>query len=132
MKHFQKVKDLLLELEYDITQEDKETGIFVASKDSSGICDMILDCEGDILIMEQAIFPVLKDDFESYKKLLQMNRSLIHGSFILVSTQDHNIISFRDTLQLENLNRNELEESLNSLTFALVENMDNLLAIAGH
>lgn len=131
MSYFENVKELVLALEYDIVQEEVETGILIINKESRGICEMILDCEDDVLIMEQIIFPVKKDNPEHYKKLLQMNRSLVHGAFVLTGSADFNIIAFRDTLQLENLDQNELEASLNALTFALVENMDDLLMISG-
>jgi|VirMetMinimDraft_7_1064189.scaffolds.fasta_scaffold36653_3 hypothetical protein len=131
MSYFENVKELVLALEYDIVHEEVETGILIINKESRGICEMILDCEDDILVMEQIIFPVKKDNPEHYKQLLQMNRSLVHGAFVLTSSEDFNIIAFRDTLQLENLDQNELEASLNALTFALVENMDDLLIISG-
>ncbi|WMX14759.1 MULTISPECIES: YbjN domain-containing protein [unclassified Aureispira] len=131
MSYFEKVKELVLTLEYDIVHEEIETGILIINKESRGICEMILDCEDDVLVMEQIIFPVKEDNPEHYKKLLQMNRSLVHGAFVLTSSEDFNIIAFRDTLQLENLDQNELEASLNALTFALVENMDDLLSISG-
>ncbi|CAA6829010.1 MAG: Tir chaperone protein (CesT) [uncultured Aureispira sp.] len=131
MSYFENVKELVLALEYDIVHEEAETGILIINKESRGICEMILDCEDDILIMEQIIFPVKEDKPEHYKKLLQLNRSLVHGAFVLSSSEDFNIIAFRDTLQLENLDQNELEASLNALTFALVENMDDLLTISG-
>lgn len=131
MSYFEKVKELVLDLEHDIVHEDAETGILVINKESKGICEMILDCEDEILIMEQIIFPIKEDNPEHYKELLQMNRSLIHGAFVLTSAENLNIISFRDTLQLENLDPNELAESLNALTFALVENMDDLIKISG-
>lgn len=131
MSYFENVKELVLALEYDIVHEEAETGILIINKESRGICEMILDCEDDILIMEQIIFPVKEDNPEHYKKLLQLNRSLVHGAFVLSSSEDFNIIAFRDTLQLENLDQNELEASLNALTFALVENMDDLLTISG-
>jgi len=131
MSYFKNVKEIILALEYDIVHEETETGILIINKESRGICEMILDCEDDILIMEQIIFPVKEDNPEHYKKLLQLNRSLVHGAFVLSSSEDFNIIAFRDTLQLENLDPNELEASLNALTFALVENMDDLLTISG-
>lgn len=131
MSYFENVKELVLSLEYNIVHEEAETGILIIDKESRGICEMILDCEDDILVMEQIIFPVKKDNPEHYKRLLQMNRTLVHGAFVLTSSEDFNIIAFRDTLQLENLDLNELEASLNALTFALVENMDDLLMISG-
>jgi proline dehydrogenase len=131
MSYFENVKELILALEYTIVHEEADTGILIIDKESRGICEMILDCEDDILVMEQIIFPVKEDNSEHYKRLLQMNRTLVHGAFVLTSSEDFNIIAFRDTLQLENLDLNELEASLNSLTFALVENMDDLLMISG-
>jgi len=131
MSYLENIKELILALEYDIVHEEVETGILIINKESRGICEMILDCEDDILVMEQIIFPVKQDNPEHYKSLLQMNRSLVHGAFVLSSSENFNIIAFRDTLQLENLDLNELEASLNALTFALVENMDTLLSISG-
>jgi len=131
MSYFENVKELILALEYDIVRQEIETGILIINKESRGICEMILDCEDDVLVMEQIIFPVKEDNPEHYKKLLQMNRSLVHGAFVLTNSEDSSIITFRDTLQLENLDKNELEASLNALTFALVENIDDLLTISG-
>jgi hypothetical protein len=131
MSYFEKVKELVIELEHDITLEDPETGILVISKETRGICNMVLDCEDDVLIMEQVIIAAKNDRPEDYKQLLQMNRHLVHGAFVLSSASTGNIVSFRDTLQLEHLDRNELEESLNALVFALVENMDELISIGG-
>jgi hypothetical protein len=131
MSYFENVKELVLALEYDIVREEVETGILIINKESRGICEMILDCEDDVLVMEQIIFPVKEDNPEHYKKLLQMNRSLVHGAFVLTNSEDFSIIAFRDTLQLENLDQNELEASLNALTFAMVENLDDLLTISG-
>lgn len=130
MSYFEKVKELLLDLEHDIVFEDSETGILIINKESKGICEMILDCEDDVLIMEQIIFPVKEEKPENYKRLLQMNRTLIHGAFVLTNSEDLNIVAFRDTLQLENLDPNELESSLNALTLALAENMDDLIQIS--
>lgn len=130
MNYFEKVKNLVLDLEYDITQEDEATGILIINKETNGICNMVLDCEDSILVLEQIIFPVKEDNAEYYKQLLQMNRTLIHGAFVLNSNQDKNIITFRDTLELENLDSNELAESLNALSYALAENMNALLMFA--
>lgn len=126
MNYFDKVKSYLIELGYDITFEDSGEGIFRISKNSNGINDMILDCEGEILIMEQHIFDLNSDDPAIYKRLLQINREIVHGAFVLTNPQ--NKILFRDTLQLANLDINELEGSLNSLTLTLIENVDEILS----
>lgn len=130
MHYFEQVKQYLLELGADITFEEADTQIFIITLDTKGVQDMILDCEGDILILEQIILPIRNEQPAHYKQLLQMNRSMIHGAFVLNDSQDHPIIAFRDTLQLSNLDLNELEGTLNALTFALVENYDALLAMS--
>lgn len=130
MNYFDQVKTYLLELGADITFEEQESGIFIITLDDKGVYDMILDCEGDILVLEQIILPLRDEQPAHYKQLLQINRSLIHGAFVLNDSQDYPIIAFRDTLQLPNLDLNELEGTLNALTFALAENYDALLAMS--
>ena len=131
MDHFETVKQYLLELEADITTEIPESELIIISLPSKGIHDMILDCEGDVLVLEQIIIPIREERPEYYQRLLQINRTLIHGAFVLNDSQDFPIIAFRDTLQLPNLDLNELEGTFNALTFALVENMDTLLELSG-
>jgi hypothetical protein len=58
-----------------------------------------------------------------------MNRNLVHGAFVL--DENAEVILFRDTLQLENLDRNELEGSIHALSLALSEYGAELLEYAG-
>ena len=68
---------------------------------------------------------VPKEPGDFYKRLLQMNRGLVHGAFVL--DEEGKYVFFRDTLQLENLDRNELEGSIRALSLALAENGTELL-----
>lgn len=129
MSYVDKVKNYLLELGHEIIKEFPEDGMFVISNEERGLYHMVLDCEDDVLIIEQAIYEIKEDKPEDYKRLLQMNRSLIHGAFVL--NGDATKVIFRDTLELENLDQNELEGSLNALAIALAEHMDELLVFAG-
>jgi len=115
--YFQKIKGYLIDLDYFIKVEDKENELFVIDREDEGIYNLILDCEDPILIMEQFLFEVKNETPELYKKLLIKNRDIVHGAFVL----DENKISFRDTLQIENLDKNELEGSLNSLSLLMTE-----------
>jgi len=127
--HFEKVKAYLLELEHEITHEDVVEELFIVQNQKKGLCNTIIDCEEDILIIEQHIMDTLGSEIV-YKRLLQMNRSLVHGAFVLDDTAEK--IIFRDTLQLANLDLNELEGSLNALALGLVENADELLTWAAN
>lgn len=124
-----KVKNYLIDLGYEITQEFPEDQMFIINNEDNGVNNMILDCEDDLLIIEQKLLEVAVDSPELYKALLQANRNLVFGAFVLDETAKHLI--FRDTLALENLDSNELEGSLSSLALGLVENMDLLMTISG-
>ena len=68
---------------------------------------------------------VPKETGDFYRRLLQMNRSLVHGAFVL--DEDAKYVFFRDTLQMENLDLNELEGTIQALSLALAENGAELL-----
>ena len=114
---FLKVKNYLLELGLTIVEENENDSVLVIEKEEEGISNMIIICSDPILIMEQFLFEMKSDDSAVYKSLLQKNQDIIHGAFVLDGSGTK--VLFRDTLQLENLDLNELEGSLNSLAFKL-------------
>lgn len=130
LNYFDKVKGLLLDLGVDITSENPGEGMFLVTHRDKGLLNTMLDCEGEILVIEQHIIDINPAKTEAYKRLLQINREVVHGAFVL--NEDGKKLLFRDTLQLANLDQNELEASLNALTIALVENTDELLGWAAH
>ncbi len=123
--HFLIVKTYLLELGYEIIAEDPEEQLFIIHDEEEGINKMFVDCEDDILIIEQVIMDLPVTNDEVFRKLLQKNRDIIHGAFALDSSGSK--LLFRDTLQLENLDLNELEGSINSLKLLLAEYSSELL-----
>lgn len=125
--HFNKVRDYLLDLNYTISLENEETGVFVINREEDGINNLVIGCSDPILILEQHIFDMKSDSMEVYKTLLQKNRDIVHGAFVL--NEDNKVI-FRDTLQLENLDSNELEGSINSLSLLLSEFSDEIIAFS--
>ena len=122
---FDLVKQYLFEMEIPIVSEDLAEELVVVDDDENGIKNLMIDCEEPILILEQIIMEVPQDPGNLFKRLLQMNRDLVHGAFVL--DEDAKLILFRDTLQLENLDRNELEASIHSLSLALAEYSSELL-----
>jgi len=116
---FLKVKNYLLELGYAITKEDESEGIFVISRQENGINNMLLICADPIFIIEQHIFDLKQDSALIFKSLLMKNQDIIHGAFCLDDSGKK--VMFRDTLQLENLDKNEIEGSLKSLELLLSE-----------
>lgn len=123
--HFEKVQGYLLDLDFNILQENEEDGVFWVDNEDAGIHNLVIGCLDPILVMEQFLFEIKEDTKEMYKKLLIKNRDIIHGAFVLDETGKK--VIFRDTLQLENLDQNELEGSLNSLSLLLSEYSEELI-----
>ncbi len=124
-ENFNKVKDYLLDLEYRIVSEDISEELFVIEKEEDGISNVVIDCEDSLLIIEGLLFEMSAGSEEIYKSLLQKNREVIHGAFTLDDSGKK--VIFRDTLQLENLDLNELEATLNSLKLLLSEYSEELI-----
>lgn len=125
---FEMVKQFLFDMELPIVSEDPAEALVVVDDEENGIKNLVIDCEEPILVLEQLIMRTPQNPGDLYKRLLQMNRSLVHGAFVL--DEDGESILFRDTLQIENLDRNELEASIHSLSLALAEFSSELLEYA--
>ncbi|PQJ80701.1 CesT family type III secretion system chaperone [Polaribacter porphyrae] len=123
--HNKKIKNYLMELDFNIVYESVKDGVLMISKETEGIKNLILGIAPPILIMEQHIFNIKNRNEEVFKKLLQKNRDIIHGAFVLDETGQK--VIFRDTLQIENLDLNELEASLNSLSLLLSEYSEQII-----
>ena len=116
---FNRVKEYLMEMGMPIVREDAPEELVVVEDEEKGIKNLIIDCEDSILVLEQVVIPVPSDPGDIYVKLLKMNRNLVHGAFAM--DEDEKYILFRDTLCLENLDRNELEGSIKALELAMAE-----------
>ncbi|HJN01552.1 MAG TPA: YbjN domain-containing protein [Nitrospinota bacterium] len=127
-ENLQKVKSYLEELGFSISSENTKEELVVIDDEEKGINNLIIDCEEPILVIEQIIMEVPGKANDFFKRLLQINRTVVHGAFVL-DENGKNVI-FRDTLQLENLDKNELEGSINSLSLALAEYANELISFS--
>jgi hypothetical protein len=128
MSDFEKVKDFILDMGFTISHEEPKEELVVIDDDDRGIKNLVIDCEGSIVILEQVIIPMPKESSEFCKRILQINRTLVHGAFVL--DEEGTTLLFRDTLQLENLDRNELEGSIDALSLGLAEYASELVSFA--
>lgn len=126
---FELVKQYLHDMNIAIVSENVEEELVVVEDEENGIKNLVIDCEEPILVLEQVIMAVTSPTEAVFRRLLQMNRDLVHGAFAL--NEDAQLLLFRDTLQLENLDRNELEASIQALSLALSEYGAELLTYAG-
>ncbi len=128
MADFEKVKDLLLDMGFVMSHEEPHEELVVIDDEDRGIKNLVIDCEAPILILEQVIMSMPESSSDFCKRLLQINRTLVHGAFVL--DEEGTTLLFRDTLQLENLDRNELEGSIDALSLAMAEYGGELVSFA--
>ena len=128
MSDFDKVKNFIMDMGFSISHEDSKEELIVIDDDERGIKNLVIDCESPILILEQVVIPMPQNSSDYCKRILQINRTLVHGAFVL--DEEGTTLLFRDTLQTENLDRNELEGSIDALSLALAEYASELVSFA--
>ena len=128
MADFATVKEYILELGFAIAEEIPEEEIIIVNDEERGVQNLVVDCEDMVLVIEQLIIKVAAEAAAAHKRILQMNRDLIFGAFVLNEEGDG--LLYRNTLALENLDLNELESTINSLGLGLAEHGEELLGFA--
>ena len=128
MADFQTVKSYVQELHLFIVREDPAQHILIVQDDERGINNLVIDCEEPLLIFEQMIMDVPPNPGDMFRRLLQMNRMLVHGAFAL--TEDGKQVLFRDTLRIENLDLNEMQGTIEALSLAMAEHAAELIAFS--
>jgi len=123
---FDLVKNYVLELDLDIRHENRERGILVIHKEQEGIVNLVVCVAPPMVIFEQYIFQIGRAPVAGvYQALLQKNRDIIHGAFAL--DESGTKVIFRNTLQVENLDKNEFAATLNSLSLLLSEYAEQII-----
>lgn len=126
--YFSKVKEFLLDLGFDLNLENTEDNLIIVTDEEKGISNLIIDLEESLMTLEQFIFQLKHDgNAQILRRLLQINRSLVHGALVL---DEENRVIFRDTLQLENLDRNEIEASINAIGLMMAEYAEEFIKYA--
>jgi len=127
--NYEKVKEFVLELGFRIDEEIPEEEIIIVNDEERGIRNLVIDCEDSVLVIEQLILKFEQNPgAQVFERILQMNRELVFGAFVLNETSD--TLLYRNTLALCNLDLNELESTLNALSLGLAENGEELLEFA--
>ena len=122
------VKDSVLDLGFDIDEEIADEEIVIINDHERGIQNLVIDCEDSVLVLEQLIMKVDSGKNDVYRRILQINRELVYGAFVL--NEDGNSLLYRNTLALDALDLNELESTINALSLGLAENGEELLSFA--
>jgi hypothetical protein len=123
--YFTTVKSYLLALGFELRHADESEGLLVVDNPALGIGNLVLGCADPLLILEQYLLELPEPSEAVYRRLLQKNRDIIHGAFVLDDTGRK--VIFRDTLQIETLDQSELEAVLTSLSLLLTEFSEDLI-----
>ena len=125
MPYFDTVKQYLLDLQLSIVSEDPANSLVVVEDEDRGLKNLVVDCEESLLVFEQIIMPVPSNPGEMFRRLLQMNRCIVQGAFAL--DEEGKRVLYRNTLQLANLDPNEVEGTIEALSLALAEFASELI-----
>ncbi|MDA3616168.1 YbjN domain-containing protein [Polluticaenibacter yanchengensis] len=123
--YFDIVKNYLQDLEIRVTYENRQQGIIIINNEAEGVVNLIICIAPPIIIFEQFIFEMEKPDLAIYKALLSKNRDMIHGAFTLDDSGTK--VIYRNSLQVENIDSNELEGTLNALSLLLSEYSNQII-----
>jgi len=124
MAGYEDVKRMVAELGLEIKEENREEELLVVEDEERGIKNMILDCEGEILVIEQ---PIGKVKEKYYGWFMERNRELPFGAFALDG--ESGTVLYRQTLRLDTLDYEELEASISSLEIFMAEWGEELIKI---
>ncbi|MFD2552780.1 type III secretion system chaperone family protein [Sphingobacterium tabacisoli] len=122
---FLKIEKYIVDLDFNILHKNEKEGLFVIENEEDGIRNLIIGISSPIILFEQYLFTLKRDNMHIFKSLLIKNRDMIHGGFAL--TEDGNRVIFRYTLQLHSLDKHEFEAAINSLSLLLSEYRQQLI-----
>jgi Putative bacterial sensory transduction regulator len=130
MVDFETVKRFVQELHLAISDEYPTEGIVVVEDEERGLKHLVLNCDDPILIFEQRILDVPTRPGELFRRLLQMNRTLVHGAFVL--DEAGKSILLHDTLALAHVDVNAVQGTIDAFSLALAEHAQELIAFSRH
>ncbi|QHC86610.1 molecular chaperone Tir [Empedobacter brevis] len=119
MNYFSKVENFIQNIDYTIRYKNEKEGVFMIENLLDGVQNLIVGIAPPIIIFELYLFTITNDNLDMLKALLMKNRDIIHGAFAI--TEDGNKVIYRYTLQISNIDQNEFEATLNSLSLLMSE-----------
>ncbi len=104
--------------------EKVDDALWRVESPENNVDNIILSYAEPIILFRIKLMQVPESNKEAfYERLLKLNATEIpHGAF---GIEDDNVVVI-DTLQLENLNRNELQASVDSLAFTVTQYYNEL------
>ena len=117
-------------LRLDVDYEELEEGMFLIKPETEGVPPVVINFTPPLLLIRVKVMdlPDEKGSKELYRSLLEMNaQDVVHGAYGI--EEGELIIS--DTLELETLDFEELQASVESLLMAVSSHMKTIKSLAG-
>ncbi len=119
------VQKFILDAGYHITYQNQNDGVFIIENKLDGVENLIIGVAPPILIFEMYLFTIASDNMQVFKSLLIKNRDILHGAFAL--NEDGTKVLYRYSIQIENIDFNEFEAAITSLSMLLSEYSKQLI-----
>lgn len=117
------VESFLLRMELEV--EEVESGMWVSRNGDDGV-SMVVHYSPPLLVLRTKVLDVPKDQArcaELYRRLLELNATdLVHGAYGI----EEDDIVLADSLELENLDFNEFQASVDSMQLAVASHLESL------
>jgi|GEM_PF-2626804 len=123
IKNANKILEMLLKTEdVSFEQHPEREDIFIVKEPETGL-ELIIDVEETTICFLMDICPVPVVDEQKlalYEKLLEINNVSVHGAF---SVNNGKVI-FKDNLEIENIDQNELDASIQLMLVTVAQNIE--------
>ncbi|AHC13509.1 YbjN domain-containing protein [Salinispira pacifica] len=109
-----------------VTYEKVSEDVWIINDPDKGLNQIVLFVDESLLTVRTKVmnYPVTDDkkSLRLFRELLQLNRDLVHGAYAI----EDDYIILMDTLELETMDREELQASLDAIGLGLAEHYDRL------
>ncbi len=128
MAGLNKIEDYLIAL--GVSYEEPTPGTWIVEDASRGIPKLFVSYADPVVIIRAQVMPAPAKDREAFfAELLKLNyEGLLHGAYALEGDQ----VVLLDTLEYENMDKQEFEASLDAIGFALSEHYPLLSRYKGN
>jgi len=127
VKNADKVLSMLQQID-GITYERVTDDVFLVNETESGNgLSMTIDAEESVVCLIMDIMDIPENaDYrcDVLEDLLKINDTAVHGKFCVSGSK----ILFKDNLEAENMDQNELEASMAHMFLTIAQNMEKLFA----
>jgi hypothetical protein len=109
-----------------MTYERISEDVWVINDPDKGLNQIVLFVDESLLTVRTKVMGYPADDSEVclnlFKELLQLNCDLVHGAYAI----EDDFIILMDTLELDTMDMEELQASLDAISLAVAEHYDRL------